>query len=320
MSAAPEDEPRRVSVVIASLKEPLLGRVLEALDAQPRSDRIGEILVVGRDAAGHAAVSPRARLLDTAEPVNAARARNLGLAEARFDPVVFLDADCLAGPTWLDEHLRAHAAGHAVVGGGVELSGTGSWEHVYNLTHFNDFGRGAAAGERPWLPTLNLSVRRRVIETAGPLDESLARSHDLEWTARMARAGFALWLAPEAWVRHANGRTGLAAVWRESVLTGAFSRSVRVRAAGVESSLLLRHRALLAALLPAAAGALTLRAVRRLPPGSLAGGRALPGLYLAKLGWCWGAARGRRAGAPGPLRTTLVGRGLGEGPGSGRSR
>ena len=50
-----------------------------------------------------------------------AAARNRGAAMATGDPLVFLDADRIAGIGWLDAILQAHDRGAMVVGGSLDL-------------------------------------------------------------------------------------------------------------------------------------------------------------------------------------------------------
>ncbi|MCZ7670862.1 MAG: hypothetical protein M5U34_28770 [Chloroflexi bacterium] len=112
-------------------------------------------------------------------------------------------------------HLAAHDAGYAVVGGGVLPDGENYWALSYNLTMFHDYFSTTTPGPLPLLPTLNLSVERRVIEEVGLLNEALPRSQDLDWTTRMNEAGFQPYFWPEAAVQHQHNRTTFGRFWRD---------------------------------------------------------------------------------------------------------
>jgi GT2 family glycosyltransferase len=142
---------------------------------------------------------------------------------------------------------------------------------------------------------LNLSVERRVIEAAGPLDETLPRSQDMEWTARMNRAGYPPTFEPGAAVEHRHNRTGFRSVWDDCARSGRYSRRVRLRHGDLlDTPRLLRHPYLVRLLSPLIALGATGRIVARQPVLLSRHFTALPAIYLTKLAWAWGA------GEPGP--------------------
>jgi glycosyltransferase involved in cell wall biosynthesis len=282
-----------VSVIIPSLNSPILDEVLAALQAQDGFDCVAEVLVVGRDEAGLLGANARARLIDTGKPVNPAVARNIGISQAASPLLVFLDSDCLPRPGWLRAHLAAHRNGSAVVGGSVLPSGTTYWSLGYNLGMFNEYLIYRPSAPRAILPTLNLSVERRVIDGAGLLDETLPRSQDMEWTARMNRAGYPPFFESGAAVEHRHNRTTFRAVWDDCARSGRFSRQVRLRHSDLlDTPGLLRHPRLLRLLSPFIAAAATLRIIVRQPALLRRHLASLPAIYLTKLAWAWGAGEG----------------------------
>lgn len=214
---------KRLSVVVPNLDCPLVGRTLEALAAQA-DPRDCEILVVGRDAPGAVPPSfhrdPEARsdaplrFLETAERLNPAAARNLGVAAARGGLLLFTDADCRPAPGWI-ERLTAALRTAPVAGGAVTFPREGNvWALADNIASFHDLlaDRPPEADTRLPIGSLNLACTRAAWEAVGPFDETLPTSEDHDWVLRARAAGLASAFVPEALVEHAAVRTSRAAL------------------------------------------------------------------------------------------------------------
>jgi GT2 family glycosyltransferase len=219
----------RTSLIIPSLNAITLPATLTAVAGQSRVP--DEIIVVGRDDAGSLAAFPDVRFVDTKVPVCAAKARNLGMQASSGDLFLFLDADCIPQPNWLEIHLQKQASGEVVVGGSVALHGSNYWAQSDNVSMFHDFVPQQPAGYRFLLPTLNLSVHRAIFEQVGGMDESFpgAAAEDADWTVRMRLAGFKLFFEPRATIQHAPTRTTWADVVRHWRNLGHNAVRVRLR-------------------------------------------------------------------------------------------
>jgi len=277
------------SVIIPTLNDKTLANALEAVSSQTR--RPDEIVVVGRYDSTLLDTFPQVRFVDTRVPVSAAAARNRGIRESRGEILAFTDSDCIPDADWIEKHEQAHASGADVVGGGVSLAGANFWAQADNLSMFHDFVTELPPGHRSLLPTLNLSVRRSVIERIGGLDESFpgAAAEDSDWTIRMRLGGYRLHFEPGAVVRHAPARTRWHDVrrhWRNSGYSG-----IRVRhryAADYQTPAIARSALLLRLLSPLIAARVTAGIYAN--PIFWRHLRYLPIVYITKIVYCLGAA------------------------------
>ena len=277
-----------ISVIIPVLNDPLIEQVVSSVRRELAEE---EIIVAGYD--GYGFLRRRdVRFIDTQGPVTAGKARNLGIQAARGQWLFFVDADCLVQEGWA-EHLVYHlAAGKMVVGGGVGSPTHNYWILAYNLSMFHEFLSDQHPGFKRYLPTLNLAIRRDVVERVGLMDESLQRGQDIDWTIRMALAGYQLYFEPRAVVIHHPGRSNLRTIWQYWVRSGHFNLRNRLRYAEYYKTplRLFAHPFLVQALSPLIAAYITAgifgEAISRLRYL-----HTVPVIYLTKIAWCLGAAR-----------------------------
>jgi glycosyltransferase involved in cell wall biosynthesis len=279
----------KVSVIIPTLNSPTLTATLQAVTAQTVS--ADEIIVVGCYDARICERFPDVRFIDTITPVSAAKARNIGIAHAQHELLLFCDSDCLPQPTWLSQHVKRHVAGEHVVGGSVLVTHPNYWTRSDNVSMFHEFVPGHPSGPRFMVPTLNLSVRRAVVEAVGELDESYvgAAGEDSDWSIRMRRAGYVLFFEPDAPIAHAPSRSQWADVVRHWRGMGAGGIRVRLRYADEYATpRFARSSFWLRALSPIIATAVTLKVYRA--PGFWRYWTSLPVVFASKVIYCWSAA------------------------------
>jgi GT2 family glycosyltransferase len=297
----------QISVIIPNLHSPIIDQTLDALHQQTVDLSQVEVLVVGLDGPGLVQEDDLVRLVSSGAPASPAANRNHGIREAQGEILCFTDADCVPRPDWLARLIAPYDdAAVSVVGGGVIFASDNYWTTCDNLSWFHEFLASAPMGAREHLASLNLSLRREVIETVGPFDERYphAAGEDADWTVRMRRAGYQLYFVPGAVVEHRPRRSDLRAVWRHAYNFGRYSTRINpAHSDWRESSYFLRHWPLLLLCSPLlAAGAtarifLADRATWRWWP-------TWPGIWLSKLAWCLGATR--TLAQPGiPLEHTL---------------
>lgn len=150
---------------------------------------------------------PWVRFLVLAEQTLPGRGRNLGAQASDGQLLVFLDADAVPDPGWLDELERALVPGIDAVAGsvvnGTPRSGVGTAGYLLEFADWLPTARG------PLLHavTCNLLVRRAAFEELGGFHEDVFPGEDTIFTFPLAGSG-RLAFAPTARVRHLN-RTGL---------------------------------------------------------------------------------------------------------------
>ncbi len=280
-----------VSIIIPNRNSRVIDQTLASLFAQSAFDRIKEILVIGVDEPGLVVETCPVQFISTQEAVSAPVARNIGIRRATGDYLAFIDADCIAEPSWLASLLGASDPSHQVIGGSVRLSPVPFLRLCYNLTMFHDFLPGLPPGTRSNLGTLNLLISRQVMDRVGLLDEALTRCQDTEWTLRMRQHGYVLFFEPLAVVQHQPAVSGLSQILRLWYHTGFFSRQIRQKYHGL-ISLPPFHRFpfLLVLFSPVIATLVTIRIyLRDFRLSKYI--HAFPVVFLTKVAWCLGASR-----------------------------
>jgi glycosyltransferase involved in cell wall biosynthesis len=198
-----------ISIVVISKDEPALAATLADLAAErARVDEPTEVVVVDasdgrldhiRDA------HPDVLWLPFRRPpgvrVSIPHQRNAGVAAATGDVVVFTDAGCRPHAGWLARLVAPLAAGEQVVAGVATSPGGGG---LYD-THA---ARVAAADYLTECPTINMAFRRSAFDAVGGFDEGFEYGSDIDFSWRLADAGFRIRCARDAVVEHDWGTPG----------------------------------------------------------------------------------------------------------------
>jgi glycosyltransferase involved in cell wall biosynthesis len=137
------------------------------------------------------------------------RCRNVALRNAATDLAIFLDDDCVADPAWIGEALQAAAtnAKASAIQGRIEPSAT---RLVGKAIAFNDsayvrryYPSGQEPGSLRYMATANLLFRMKALAGMSQwFDESLPRSSDREFAARLRLAHHTIAFCPRMVVTH----------------------------------------------------------------------------------------------------------------------
>lgn len=158
----------KFSIIIASVNGlPFITECLASLEKQ-RGDIEAEIVVVDstdeKTQEHIASKFPAVRLIRLDGRPGIPEMRSIGIKAATGDYLVITEDHCIAPENWLEEINRAHAAGYAVVGGGVE---NGSCSRLVDwavfLCEYSSFMPPIEAGEVEFLAGNNVSYSRAAI-------------------------------------------------------------------------------------------------------------------------------------------------------------
>jgi glycosyltransferase involved in cell wall biosynthesis len=278
---------KEISIIIPLWNSPIIHRTIDSIKQQDFDLTRVEVIVVGRDNPNLVKEDDLVRFIKSDAPVSGAR--NIGINAAKGNILAFLDSDCIASKQWLKRLVAQHEKGYPIVGGGIAVKGQNYMATCYNITTFHEFLNTSPQGKRKYLPTINMSITREVVDTVGLLEDKLKRAEDLEWSTRMTRCGYDIIFEPSAYVFHIP-ETSLRRIWTKWVSTGYYSREVRKQFPDIlRNSLLLKSQYLILALSffisTATAGRIYLK-----NKGLLRYFHTFPVVFVTKLAWCLGAA------------------------------
>jgi len=183
-------------VVIISKDEPALADTLDAVEGLAPG-LVDEVVVVDASQRRLDRIRidhPRVAWHDYEQPegvrITLAHQRNLGVARARGDVIVFIDCGCIPRAHWLSRLLAPIfdegewvTCGPAASQGRSIYSGPKYWGNT--TEHYV-----------PAAPTINIAFRREAFDAVGGFDESFAYGEDIDITWRLNDAGYRLrWVA-----------------------------------------------------------------------------------------------------------------------------
>jgi glycosyltransferase involved in cell wall biosynthesis len=216
----------RLSVVISTFNRlALLQELLDALDRQALPPDRFEVVVVDDGSTTPAApvleqrASPYRLTIVTQANAGAAAARHAGVLRATGDVVVITDDDMLVPPDFLEEHLKAHEAGHTLVLGQIAPDDAPGEKPLFERFHFEQLARFVrrfrdqpTAVRGVMVCTGNVSFRREEYLAVGGFDQALGRSEDRELGVRLQANGAKLYFAERARTFNRSDHTDLR-VW-----------------------------------------------------------------------------------------------------------
>ena len=186
-----------LSVVVASVNgAPYLERCLEALTAWAPHAEV--VVADATDPITREQVQrgwPAVDVLSFEKPMAVPELRAAGIAHARGAYVAVIEDHCVVHQGWAAAVLRAHRAGHSVVGGEIRNAATTrlrDWAAFY--CEYSEHMDPLATGPATSLPGMNVSYDRRALES---MSELLAAGRWETWLhPHLQRAGFDFHVPP----------------------------------------------------------------------------------------------------------------------------
>ncbi len=218
MAAAPV-----ASIVIPHLNQPdALIRCLTSLEQQDFDGGTVEIIIVDNGSRQPldeiARQFSNVRFLEQSAP-GPGLARNVGVAAASADLLLFIDADCRAHPHWVSSAVKALTAAE-IIGGDVRidivdparLTALEGYESVFAYRQSLYIAREGFSG------TGNLAMTRRIFDMVGPFG-GIGIAEDRDWGQRARALGHITHYVPEMVVYHPARKSfdELAEKWRRHV-------------------------------------------------------------------------------------------------------
>jgi cellulose synthase/poly-beta-1,6-N-acetylglucosamine synthase-like glycosyltransferase len=211
----------RVSIIVAALNsEQTIGECLKAIFELDYPKDLLEVIVVdggSRDATVKIAEKYPAKVVST--PLNAPAAYNYAMKTISNEILGFIDADAKVEKEWLSK-LVAHLADPQAAGvsGSIETWNVENpWARCIGYDLKNRYARiGKYVGR---VATMNLLLKKSVIEAAGGFDENLPSQYDTDLGFRISAKGFKIVYEPSAKCYHFN-RSTVRAYFRQQLQYG----------------------------------------------------------------------------------------------------
>jgi cellulose synthase/poly-beta-1,6-N-acetylglucosamine synthase-like glycosyltransferase len=213
--------PPKVSIIIATLNnERTLDECLKAVfELDYPKDSLEVIVVDGcsKDATVEIAEKYPVKVVST--PLNAPAAYNYAIKIANNDVLGFIDADAKVEKEWLNR-LVVYLDDPQVAGvsGGIETWNTeNAWARSIGYDMKNRYARLKKYATR--IATMNLLLKKSVIEESGGFDEGLQSQYDTDLGFRITSRGYKIAYDPSAKCYHFN-RSTVRAYFRQQLQYG----------------------------------------------------------------------------------------------------
>jgi len=281
----------------------LLKRTLESLAQQNISPERYEVIVVddGSDDETQELVRDMSsrhswiRLVSTGKNQGSSRARNQGLKSATGYYVLFTDDDCIAQHNWV-ETMCAALDYEPIVAGSIKSPRSGYVKLCHNIAHFHPFMPGRRSGPVGFIAGANMGFQRGVIDELGGFDDGMMLAGDMQLCLRARSKGYQPYLNKEAAVMHDPDYISLAGSVKNSYAHASATILLRNEYRSLLGTpLILRKPASILLSSPLIALAVTAK-IYLGNPRLLASFWTIPLVFFLKLVWCFGAAKGIRAG------------------------
>ena len=114
--------------------------------------------------------------------------RNVGIAMAKADIIVFLDAKCIPDSTWLEEGIACINSDYDLVGGHFDITNQiDLYTKSYQLMYLDNFQLDQV---KAGFPGGNIFVRKRIVDDVGLFHINVRSGEDIRWTSAIIKKGY----------------------------------------------------------------------------------------------------------------------------------
>ncbi len=209
-----------ISVIVPARNESDgIRECLSALRSQSLPADQYELLVIDNGSADDTAAIARefTRHVHSLPGITVGALRNRGAALARGDVLAFIDADCVASPTWLAGACAALAEGGVAVGNTYDRPAVSDGSDWIEALWFGDVRPGRHHTHELW--SGNLIVGKADFQACGGFDERLVSYEDVALSRSLGHRGM-LYLDDRVRVTHVGGPKTVAEFARQQLWHG----------------------------------------------------------------------------------------------------
>lgn len=201
--------PPKVSIIVATLNsERTIDECLKAIfELNYPKDFLEIIVVDGCSTDATLEITQKYPVKVISEPLNAPAAYNYAMKMVSNDVLGFIDSDAKVEKEWLNK-LVTYLDGPQVAGvsGGIETWNTeNAWARSIGYDLKNRYARLKKYVVR--VATMNLLLKKSVIEAVGGFDENLPSQYDTDLGFRITSRGYKILFEPDAKCYHFNRST-----------------------------------------------------------------------------------------------------------------
>jgi cellulose synthase/poly-beta-1,6-N-acetylglucosamine synthase-like glycosyltransferase len=213
--------PAKVSIIIATLNsEQTIDECLKAIfELDYPKDFLEVIVVDGCSKDATVKIAEKYPVKVVSAPLNAPAAYNYAIKIAKNEVLGFIDADAKVEKEWL-KRLITYLSDPQVAGasGSIETWNTeNAWARSIGYDMKNRYDRLKKYATR--IATMNLLLKKSIIEESGGFDERLSSQYDTDLGFRITRRGYKIVFDPSVKCYHFN-RSTVRAYFRQQLQYG----------------------------------------------------------------------------------------------------
>ncbi len=283
----------KTSIIIPNLHSPIIDKTVNSIISQIPTD--AEIIIVGKDKYNLINKNKNVIFIETEEKKNPAEARNIGIDKSRGEVLVFIDADCIADNGWLDNLLKHQKDNIKIVGGSVDFDNKNFWTLCDNISHFHALSpKEKQSNNKMNIASINLCVTKDLALSVEKFNEKLVTGEDLDFVMKIKRLNYNLFFEPAAKVYHYPKRESFMSLIEHDLAWAKNSINVRLEYSDLLNTppKIFINELSLILFSPFVALNKTFRIFFIENREYLKYWYTIPIIFISKLVWCFGAARG----------------------------